>query len=168
MRAPERYRPKYLLSLAAVSLLLSGCGVYLHDEGLRRVADSAQEKAGTLNLQSVIKTARDNRKELTEQQVTLLQRSATSRANIRLAQAVTSDQSVALSVWRSKNFTDDLAALGVKSNATLENLDKRYLGRSGDGRYLANVGLAALVVREQHIGSVWVLELRPPSVCYFA
>ena len=66
MRAPERYRPKHFLSLAVVSLLLSGCGVYLHDEGLRRVADSAQEKAGTLNLQSVIKTARDNRKELTE------------------------------------------------------------------------------------------------------
>jgi hypothetical protein len=74
----------------------------------------------------VIKTARDNRKELTEQQVTLLQRSATSRAKIRLAQAVTSDQSMALSVWRSENFTDDLAALGVKSNATLEALDDIY------------------------------------------
>ncbi len=126
MCTPKLYLSKYFLSLAVVSLLLSSCGVYFHDEGLREVAESAQEKAGALNLPSVIATARENRKKLADQQVTLLQRSGTLRADLRLAQAVTDKRPMALSVWGSKAFTAGLGALGVTDNATLEALDAAY------------------------------------------
>ena len=118
--------PKYFLPLAVVSLLLSGCGVYIHDEGLREIAESAQEKADALDLPSVIATARENRNALSDRQVTLLQRNGTLQADIRLAQAVTDDQPMALTVWDSENFIADLDALGVTGNKSLKALDDVY------------------------------------------
>ena len=118
--------PRAILSLAAVSIMLGGCGVYLHDEGLSNVAVEAREKAGALDLPSVIGTARDNRTALANKQVALLKRNAELQANIRLAQAVMGDGPMALTVWDSKDFAADLKKLGVKHNETLNALDSVY------------------------------------------
>lgn len=124
---------RHILTLAAVSLLVSGCGVYFHDAGLSEVAGAAEEKAGALDLPSVIATARANRSKLADQQVALLQRNAALQADILLAQAVTSNEPLGLSVWASDSFDDSLDHLGVTGalvgktqNEILEELARVY------------------------------------------
>ena len=126
MRIRSLYLPIGFLSLAVVTLLVSGCGIYLHDEGLSNIAVEAREKAGALDLPSVIGTARDNRTALANKQVAILKGNAELQANIRLARAVTDDGPMALTVWDSDDFMDDLDTLGVKHNVTLNALDGVY------------------------------------------